>query len=141
MARRTSQGSWMGGSTLPSGTARPDLPPVEAWGESNLDQRPAKSRSPNGKWSSTLPSPRRSAQLIRATRWRRRRQIADHHVVDHAPTQRADLSHRELLSDEVVQQPTLSDKRPRRQPLTTAKRFRCVPGMLNSSEVKVLYPT
>jgi hypothetical protein len=28
-----------GGSTLPSGTAQPDLPPVEAWGESNL--RPA----------------------------------------------------------------------------------------------------
>src|SRR5271156_1497330 len=59
-----------GGSTLPSGTAQPDLPPVEAWGKSNLDQRPAKSRSPNGEWSSTLPSPRRSAQLIRATRWR-----------------------------------------------------------------------
>jgi len=36
-----------------------------------------------------------------------RRQIADHHVVDHAPAQRADLSHRELLSDEVVQQPNL----------------------------------
>src|SRR5262249_51409097 len=35
-------------------------------------------------------------------RWR---QIADHHVVDHAPAQRADLSHRKLLSDEVVQQP------------------------------------
>jgi hypothetical protein len=29
-----------GGSTLLSGTARPDLPPVEAWGESNLAQRP-----------------------------------------------------------------------------------------------------
>src|SRR5712671_6582142 len=67
MARRTSQVD--GGSTLPSGTAQPDLPPVEAWGESNLDQRPAKSRSPNGEWSSTLPSPRRSAQLIRATGW------------------------------------------------------------------------
>src|SRR5207302_10988030 len=72
---------------------------------------------------------------------RRRRQIADHHVADHAPAQRADLSHRELLSDEVVQQPTLSDRRPRRQPLTTAKRFRSIPGMLNSSEVKVRYPT
>src|SRR5256714_14329284 len=69
MARRTSQGVVDGGSTLPSGTAQPDLPPVEAWGEDNLDQRPAKSRSPNGEWSSTLPSPRRSAQLIRATRW------------------------------------------------------------------------
>src|SRR2546423_8097785 len=68
MARRTSQGSWMG-VALPSGTAQPDLPPVEAWGKSNLDQRPTKSRSPNGEWSSTLPSPRRSAQLIRATRW------------------------------------------------------------------------
>ena len=34
----------------------------------------------------------------------RRRQIADHHVVDHAPAQRVDLSHRKLLSDEVVQQ-------------------------------------
>src|SRR4051794_28941205 len=34
-----------------------------------------------------------------------RRQIADHHVVDHPPAQRADLSHRKLLSDEVVQQP------------------------------------
>src|SRR5271155_1180649 len=68
MARRTSQGVVDGGSTLPSGTAQPDLPPVEAWGESNLDHRPAKSRSPNGEWSSTLPSPRRSAQLIRATR-------------------------------------------------------------------------
>src|SRR6266550_2403863 len=39
------------------------------WRESNLDQRPAKSRSPKGEWSSTLPSPRRLAQLIRATRW------------------------------------------------------------------------
>src|SRR5271156_3020398 len=68
MARRTSQGVVDGGSTLPSGTAQPDLPPVEAWGKSNLDHRPAKSRSPNGEWSSTLPSPRRSAQLIRATR-------------------------------------------------------------------------
>src|SRR5438094_3219780 len=37
-------------------------------GESNLDQRAAKSRSPNGEWSSTLPSPRRSTQLIHATR-------------------------------------------------------------------------
>src|SRR3954449_337097 len=36
---------------------------------------------------------------------RRWRQIADHHVVDHAPAQRADLGHRKLLSDEVVQQP------------------------------------
>src|SRR5438552_13340707 len=54
------------------------------------------------------------------------RHIADHHVADHAPAQRADLSHRELLSDEVVQQPTLSDRRPRRQPLTTAKRFRSI---------------
>src|SRR5271170_4875562 len=70
MARRTSQGGRGWGSTLPSGTAQPDLPPVEAWGESNLDQRSAKSRSPNGEWSSTLPSPRRSAQLIRATRCR-----------------------------------------------------------------------
>jgi hypothetical protein len=26
-------------------------------------------------------------------------------------------------------------------PPPTAKPFRCVPGMLNSSEVKVLYPT
>src|SRR5437764_4967044 len=69
MARWISQGGYGWGSTLPSGTAQPDLPPVEAWGESNLDQRPAKSRSPNGESSSTLPSPRRSAQLIRATRW------------------------------------------------------------------------
>ena len=29
---------------------------------------------------------------------RRRREIADHHVLDHAPAQRADLSHRRLLS-------------------------------------------
>src|SRR5437870_5771817 len=36
---------------------------------------------------------------------RRRRQIADHHVVDHAPAQRADLGHRKLLSNEGVQQP------------------------------------
>src|SRR5207237_4770801 len=41
--------------------------PYRLGGERNLDQRPAKSRSPNGEWSSTLPSPRRSAQLIRAT--------------------------------------------------------------------------
>src|SRR5437868_2822474 len=68
MARWISQGGYGWGSTLPSGTAQPDLPPVEAWGESNLDQRPAKSRSPNGESSSTLPGPRRSAQLIRATR-------------------------------------------------------------------------
>jgi hypothetical protein len=32
------------------GTAQADLPPVEAWRESHLDQRPAKSRSPNGEW-------------------------------------------------------------------------------------------
>src|SRR5271154_4141750 len=32
MARRTSQGGYGWGSTLPSGTAQPDLPPVEAWG-------------------------------------------------------------------------------------------------------------
>src|SRR5437762_14068948 len=70
MARWISQGGYGWGSTLPSRTAQPDLPPVEAWGQSNLDQRPAKSRSPNGEWSSRLPSPRRSAQLIRATRWR-----------------------------------------------------------------------
>src|SRR5271156_1072803 len=50
MARRTSQGVVDGGSTLPSGAAQPDLPPVKAWGKSNLDQRPAKSRSPNGEW-------------------------------------------------------------------------------------------
>jgi hypothetical protein len=31
----------------------------------------------------------------------RRREIADHHVVDHPPTKRAGLSHRKLLSDEV----------------------------------------
>src|SRR5438477_10126899 len=34
-----------------------------------------------------------------------RRQIADHHVVDHPPAQRVNLSHRKLLSDEVVQKP------------------------------------
>ena len=39
---------------------------IEVYAE--FDQRPAKSRSPNGEWSSTLPSPRPSAQLIRATR-------------------------------------------------------------------------
>src|SRR3954451_2904682 len=38
---------------------------------------------------------------------RRWRQIANHHVVDHAPAQRADLSHRKLLSGEAVQQPNL----------------------------------
>jgi hypothetical protein len=56
------------GSTLPSGTAQPDLPSVEAWGESNLDQPPANPAHRTEKWSSTLPGPRRSAQLIRATR-------------------------------------------------------------------------
>src|SRR5271170_3970007 len=70
MARRTSQGVVDGGGTLPSGTSQPDLPPVEVWGKSTLDQRPPKSRSPNGEWSSTLPNLRRSAQLIRATRCR-----------------------------------------------------------------------
>jgi hypothetical protein len=35
----------------------------------------------------------------------RRREISDHHIVDQVLAQRADLSHRELLSDEVVQQP------------------------------------
>src|SRR5207237_9789599 len=59
---------------------------------------------------------------------RRGRQIADHHGVDHAPAQRADLSHRELLSDEVVQQPTLSDRRPRRQPLVPRSGFVVCPA-------------
>ncbi len=36
---------------------------------------------------------------------RRRREIADHHVVDHSPTQRAGLSHRKLLSVRWVVQP------------------------------------
>src|ERR1700720_1074630 len=67
MARRTSQGM-DGGSTLPSGAAQPDLPPpVEASERSKLDQRPA-NPAHRRKNSSTLPSPRRSAQLIRATR-------------------------------------------------------------------------
>src|SRR5207237_7002183 len=35
------RGLWMGGT---SGTAQPDLPPIEASERSNLDQRPAKSR-------------------------------------------------------------------------------------------------
>jgi len=57
-----------GGSTLPSGAAQPDLPPpVEASERSKLDQRPA-NPAHRRKNSSTLPSPRRSAQLIRATR-------------------------------------------------------------------------
>src|SRR5271156_1706410 len=47
-----------GGSTLPSGTAQPDLPPVEASERSNLNQRLEKSRSPKGEWCSTLPGPK-----------------------------------------------------------------------------------
>src|SRR5271168_1570254 len=66
--KSVSGGLWMGAAPSHLGTAQADLPPVEAWGESHLDRRSAKSRSPNGEWSSTLPSPRCSAQLIRATR-------------------------------------------------------------------------
>src|SRR4030088_2508044 len=57
-----------GGSTLPSGIAQPDLPPAEAWGE---QPRLATREIPltERRWSSTLPSPRRPAQLIRATKW------------------------------------------------------------------------
>ena len=46
---------------------------------------------------------------------RRRRQIADHHVVDHAPAQRANLSHRKFLSNEVVQQSNPLRQETRRQ--------------------------
>src|ERR1700680_4325308 len=61
---------------------------------------------------------------------RRWREIADHHVLGHSPTQRAGCSHRELLSDEgwVGQPSILSDSRHRRpsQGLLTAQRFRAM---------------
>jgi hypothetical protein len=41
---------------------------------------------------------------------RRRREIADHHVVDHPPTQRAEFSHRKLLSVRWVVQPQASQR-------------------------------
>src|SRR5271163_5097839 len=68
MARLTSQGVVDGGSTLPSGTAQRDLPPVEAWGESNLDQRPRNPSHRRENGALRYPAPRPSGQLIRATR-------------------------------------------------------------------------
>jgi hypothetical protein len=57
-----------GGSTPPIWDCSARFAARRGLGGSNLDQLPAKFRSPNGEWSSSLPSPRRSAQLIRATR-------------------------------------------------------------------------
>src|SRR5205823_4523006 len=51
MARRTSQGLWMGGSILPSGTAQPDLPPVEAGVRAT---RPATREVPLTEWRMVL---------------------------------------------------------------------------------------
>jgi hypothetical protein len=73
---------------------------------------------------------------------RRRRQIADHHVVDHAPTKGADLSHRKLLSVGAVQQPN-----PLRQetaasaaPYREAVSFNTHPNWLPSPEKPVTRP-
>src|SRR5258708_37784375 len=76
---------------------------------------------------------------------RRRRQIADRHVLDHAAAKRADLSHRKTSCLKGWASKTLD---PLRQEATVAalpqlprKRLRCVLGMLSSLEVKVLCPT
>src|SRR5438128_703414 len=62
---------------------------------------------------------------------RRRRQIADCHVLDHAPAQRAHLSHRGLSCREDWASTTaiLSDRRPSPYPLTPfpRKRVRSIP--------------
>src|SRR5438045_6401355 len=50
MARRTSQGLWMG-AILPSGTAQPDLPPVEAGVRAT---RPATREVPLTEWRMVL---------------------------------------------------------------------------------------
>ena len=56
-----------GGSALPSGTAQPDLPPAEALGRSNPDQRAPNPALPRRTvLYATRPKP--PAQLIRATR-------------------------------------------------------------------------
>jgi hypothetical protein len=72
------------------------------------------------------------------------REIANRHVVDQPPTQRGHLGHHRVSCLTIG----FGHRNPLRQelpqpPLTplVAERVRCVPGMLNSSEVKVLYPT
>ena len=81
---------------------------------------------------------------------RRARQIADRHVLDHAPAKRAHRSHLEapVLRGMGVTIHILSDRRPSDQQLsasgraaTPAQRVRCVLGMLSSLEVKVLRST
>src|SRR5271155_4335238 len=79
--------------------------------------------------------------LQRAHGWR---EIANRHVVDQPPTQRGHLGHHRVSCLTIG----FGHRNPLRQellqpPLTplVAERLRCVPGMLNSSEVKVLYPT
>jgi hypothetical protein len=65
----------------------------------------------------------------------RRGEIADHHVVDHPPTQRADRSHRKLLSEGWVGQPAASqtgDTAVEVSFLLPPQRFRCVPSMFDS---------
>src|ERR1700751_1334322 len=60
--------------------------------------------SPQNSTTSVDANPEMAAELcngVEVRLLRRRRQIADLHVVDHAPAQRADLSDRKLLSGEV----------------------------------------
>src|SRR5271169_5479028 len=102
----------------------------------------------------TSSSPRRSGRVTEITAELRngmdvrslggRRQIADRHVLDHATTQRARLSHlKTSCLRGGLQHPRSFQTKDH---LTTApplprKRVRCVPGMFSSLEVKVLYPT
>src|SRR5215831_4052240 len=76
---------------------------------------------------------------------RRRRQIADRHVLDHAAAKRADLSHRKTscLKGWASKNPRSSQTGGNycdRPPLPR-QRLRCVLGMLSSLEVKVLRST
>src|ERR1700720_1859519 len=74
MAQRTSQGVMDRGSALPSGTAQPALPLADALGRCNPDQRaPSPALATEDVLYATRPKP--PAQLIRATRSRRIRDI------------------------------------------------------------------
>jgi len=94
MARRTSQGVVDGGSTLPSGTAQPDLPPVEASERSNLHQRLEKSPFTEGRNGAPIryPAPRTVspvdpcnkvgvARLSQNHRWTRTPADLDIHII------------------------------------------------------------
>jgi len=55
---------------------------------------------------------------------RRRRQIADRHVLDHAATHRAYLGHLKLLSESGLQHPILSGRRTIAPQRSADRRFR-----------------